>query len=467
MAAQAATAAPKASLFPELLRRSKFATYDPAIRQTYQAPPANAHRGDWGLKRPISLRRRNAFISLTSFEHHAHFTEWNHAENQVRFIRRLEEMGGRVEMNKTTPWYKSLGIARFAPPLDSDFCPGEIAEFGPPPTVQPKLPGTQGTQPKQTETQATQGTVDLNSLGKRGPGAYGTQREESHADWNKGMFVTRNIYAMSSREFDRYLRSLRAQRSDFQEFVNAEKTIKNKDLGTLGMEEDNLYYRQFLQSQMKKEYADYDGQRIEPQPHPNGAAQYSKPTRLETLLWTQDKPGFYLNNILDSPKTNNVHRDKNFVVSFGGITTRVDNNVVVGKNMLLDKTTDQGVKLDDIEGSILRLRLNPSKPTSINRLPLTVGNRPEGLKAVRLTLEVIKGDALQMGWSNPHPLGSPEYIAMFSDSKKLSLKAYNHPSARTVTPLSTPDFDGERSENSDALLGTLKHLVGKQNNDRL
>jgi len=108
----AVTIHPPASPFALLLRRSRFASYDPAIRQTYSAPPASAHRGQWGLKRPIALRRRNAFISLTNFETRAQQTEWNNAESQVRFIRRFEEMGTLPVAVVGTPWYKALGKAR-------------------------------------------------------------------------------------------------------------------------------------------------------------------------------------------------------------------------------------------------------------------------------------------------------------------------------------------------------------------
>ena len=47
--------------FPELLRRSRFASFDPTIRQSYGTPPSRLHRGNWGLKRPIAQSKRSAF----------------------------------------------------------------------------------------------------------------------------------------------------------------------------------------------------------------------------------------------------------------------------------------------------------------------------------------------------------------------------------------------------------------------
>ncbi|KAG6873787.1 hypothetical protein C0995_011012 [Termitomyces sp. Mi166 len=432
--AQAVAAAPKATFHPpaspfaELLRRSKFATHDPAIRQAYQAPPANAHRGDWGVKRPISLRRRDAFISLTSFEHHAHFTEWNHAENQVRFIRQVEEMGGKAVVSRASPWHKALGIARSEPPFDSDFCPGE--------SPQVVMKSTEPTEQPQT--------VNLALLGKRGKGAYGTQREEpSRTKTQNDIFVTHNADAMSKREFKRYLRSLRAQRSDFQEFVNAEKQIEEKDLYALAQEEDSIYYRRFLQSQMKKEYADYDDRRIQPQPHPNGAIVYAEPSAMEIQLWNTGKPGFFLNEVMDTTgHSKNVNnQEKNHLVSFGGLTSRVTYGVVVGTDMLLDKNTEEGVRHEDIEKSVLEMRLDPSKVINVERLPRTVGRKPEGLKGVKVAIELIKDS--QMGRTNPHPLGN---------AKKTSVKSFNKP------PELRGDFTGRR-EDAAELLSTLSNTM--------
>lgn len=464
LSAQAAAAAPKAAIrpppFAELFRRSKFASYDPAIRQTYQAPPANAHRGDWGLKRPISLRRKNAFISLTSFEHHAHFTEWNHAENQVRFIRRIEEMGGRAEVKVGSPWFKSLGLARTEPPFDSDFCPGEKPELVSPRRVQSQT--LQSEQPEEVQPE----TVELGALGKRGPGAYGTQREageegeaeaeESPSDETpREGFVTHNVQAMSTREFKRYLRSLRAQRQAFRDFVEAHEEIEEKDLYSLATHADSHSYRLFLQSQMQKQFADYNGQKIEPRPHPNGALVYARPTALETLFWTRSKPGFYLQD--DDQLTLNNNEVANHIVSFGGIISHVPGSVVVGKQMLLVKNSEKGVRQENIKESVLNIKLDPFKPISISELPRTVGNKPQGLKAIKLSLSLIKGDTNKMGWSNPHPPGSQEYMAMDSGHSKPRLITFNPPRLAQKTKT----FSGDRTQNPEDLLSTLSMTVKK------
>ena len=110
-----------ASPFGELLRRSNFAAYDPAIRQTYAAPPSYVHRGNWGLKRPIANRVRHSAIVLRQFEEHAHYIEWDKAPAQVDFVRRVEALNIAPQLEPNTPWMLSLGPAADA--IDSDFCP--------------------------------------------------------------------------------------------------------------------------------------------------------------------------------------------------------------------------------------------------------------------------------------------------------------------------------------------------------
>ncbi|KAG6836879.1 hypothetical protein H0H93_001939 [Arthromyces matolae] len=446
-----ATSKAPASPFAELLRRSKFATYDPAIRQTYKSAPANSHRGDWGVKRPISLRRKNAFISLTSFEHHAHFTEWNNAENQVRFIRRIEEMGGVAKTTSSSTWYQSLGAAKTTLPFDSDFCPeeGPYIRFKP------------------TQEVAPPPTVNLDTLGKRGPRAYGSQRQAAPKEGNPDpqqvstnpvkdeLFLAENIHAMTPRQFKRYLRSLRAQRPEFQRYVHEENAIKEKNLFLLGKKDDPLPYRKFLQAQMTKGYDDYNSHRIAPQPHPNAALLYTNPTPAEQLIWTKPKPGFYLNNKREysaEETAGDSEKQKENIVSFGGLTTAVEATHVTGKKMLLDRNSPEGVSQAHIEDSILQLRLHPKNPLIIDTPPATVGNRPQGLKAIRFgAINVIKDDK-RIGWSNPHPFGIGEYVAM----DKGDLKVAPQPFRR-----SRPAINGSSTVggNSEQILSTLSGLL--------
>ncbi len=83
---------PSPSPFASLLRRSKFASYDPTIGQVYTTYDGNAYRGNWGFKRPLALRKRNKFISVKAVDSPEQQTEWSPRESEARFIKRWEEV---------------------------------------------------------------------------------------------------------------------------------------------------------------------------------------------------------------------------------------------------------------------------------------------------------------------------------------------------------------------------------------
>ncbi|KAG5644243.1 hypothetical protein DXG03_008838 [Asterophora parasitica] len=444
---------PPASPFAELLRRSKFASYDPAIRQTYSAAPAHAHRGDWGLKRPIALRRKNAFISLTSFEHPAHFTEWNHAENQVRFIRRVEEMGTRPETAVGTPWYKSLGKARTELLLDSDFCPGESGQL--------KLRREETIEEANTEeVDAKPTTVNLNLLGNKGPGAYGSQRAELPIEKKKrkkwdpmAVYVTANVDAMSKREFARYLAHLRTLHPAFQAHIDSEDSIREKSLYRLAQNADNGYHRKFMMDHMTGEYQNLLGGRLEPQPHPNAALTYARRTALESRLWTKPQPGIVLNTHTD--RTGSA--EKKYVAAFGGLGALLRHNNASGKVPLLDVSSEEGVDQARVDESIADMRVVPRHGLKLQVPPKVVGSKPQGLKAVSILAEVmteVKGT--QFSQDNPHPLGSAQYVAQAPPTTKSSPKNLAAP---RHTPHRARNFVPLRRQNPEKLIATLQGMT--------
>lgn len=93
------------SPFAKLLRRSKFASYDPSIGQVYTTYGGHAHRGNWGVKRPLPNRRKTGFITLRSIDSPEQQTEWNSAESSARWIRRWDEMGKKLHAPEHGLWY--------------------------------------------------------------------------------------------------------------------------------------------------------------------------------------------------------------------------------------------------------------------------------------------------------------------------------------------------------------------------
>ena len=122
-----ATSAP--SQFAALLRRSKFASYDPHIGQVYTAFDGHAARGNFGLKRPLALRRRNAHITVQAVDSHEQQTVWKSAEQANRWIRMWDEVGVKPKVGQQTKWEQKLGAlgAEVSLLTDSEFTHQETA----------------------------------------------------------------------------------------------------------------------------------------------------------------------------------------------------------------------------------------------------------------------------------------------------------------------------------------------------
>ncbi|KAF8237697.1 hypothetical protein L208DRAFT_1246239, partial [Tricholoma matsutake] len=258
------------SPFAELLRRSRFSRYDPAIRQTFRSAPPNAHRGDWGLKRPIALRRRNSFITINGpFERHSQYIEWNNAESEVRFIRAFQEMDITPRIMHHTPWHDVVGNAEFRPLLDSEFCPGEGYEMN---------------EAAKLDIQKKNMTLDLTGLGNRGPGKYNASRGPPQRDVSGQ--VTENLEAMSTKQFSRYLRKLRKLRPEFKAYLEQSGQSTDTSLYALAQNHEVGHHRKFIRQHLVKEFSSIDSTniKIEPQPHPNAGLLYARPTTLDTRM---------------------------------------------------------------------------------------------------------------------------------------------------------------------------------------
>lgn len=318
MATQAPTKVVSIGSFPELLRRSRFASFDPSIRQTYGTPPSHLHRGNWGLKRPIAQRKRNAFISLKNFEEHEHYIEWNNAETQVRLIDKIEEINISPKLVPHVPWYTGLGPAAASnwSKMDTEFAPGE--------TGMPNLP-----------TSIPLFTTELEGLGLRGKGEYGMKAKNISEDG----YLHPNVRSMSSKVFKRYLKKIRSLRPEFQKFL-VENGV-NPSFREAGFPPGNLHVR-FLGEHFEKQFKDArrsedagvneddraaphpnSPQTIRQQPHRLGGLMYSSPTLLESYFNANKHPGLVLE---DGSKTNfnNTSTSTSLLVSTAGIVGRLE-----------------------------------------------------------------------------------------------------------------------------------------------
>ncbi|KAF8576883.1 hypothetical protein K439DRAFT_1366047, partial [Ramaria rubella] len=241
MSVSSATPSP----FATLLRRSKFATFDPSIGQVYTSHGGHAHRGHWGLKRPLPNRRRGGFITVRSVDSPEQQTEWNSAESSARWMRRWEEMGKRLEMEELGSWfYKALG----APPFDSEFSNRRGGDI---------VPG-------------------------RKSSFRGAEADASNS--------LPNPEHMLPKQFSKYLERIRDLRPEFKATLRTDGT-GGVDMFASAQNSGNAFINKFLSQRAKQDLYSPDSKRIERQPHRTAGLEYTTTSLLQSYYLHKPIPG--------------------------------------------------------------------------------------------------------------------------------------------------------------------------------
>ncbi|KAH9005042.1 mitochondrial ribosomal protein subunit-domain-containing protein [Lactarius hatsudake] len=221
---------PSPSPFAALLRRSKFASYDPSIGQVYTTHDGNAHRGNWGFKRPLALRKRDKFISVQAVDSPEQQTEWASRDA-------WEEVATEPHV-------------RDQPELAREGENGNIVD----PAIQ-----------RQADEE----------LGKRQWVASGPL-----------------VSSMNPRQFARYLDKLRQERPEFLSFLSEEVQNQAKT-GSQHIVAATVRKR-FLQRQSHTIYEAPDSRVIEQRPHRNGGLSYARTSQLTHFFTTSEEPGRFV-----------------------------------------------------------------------------------------------------------------------------------------------------------------------------
>ncbi|KAK7467609.1 hypothetical protein VKT23_004662 [Stygiomarasmius scandens] len=452
----AVTVHPPSSPFAELLRRSRFASFDPQIRQTYYSPPSYAHRGNWGLKRPLALRRRNAFITLTKpFDDPAQFTEWDNAENEVRFIRRFEELQVRPQTRKGTPWHRYLGNKNETQWLiDSEFCERyEGPEAEEEMNVEMKN-ASEAEQKMKSDYTKNHVPRNLAGLGNAGEGAYG-HRGPALREGSKVALLP-NVNAMSPKQFERYVEKLRELRPKFKEYLQNKGEFKGKSTFQLSQDLNKLHFRFFLEQHTAESFADVNSGVIEQRPHAVGGLLYSHPSKLHSQLFSKPQPGIVLGGGYEDIDKG---REQVLVASFAGMTSVIRKEHWQGKRALLDHTSEAGIKRENLANSVATMRLKPEN-VLLEEPPRSVGTFHRGLMGTKIkSIAMVDNGRSGFSQSNPYRPGTMEYSGMKPAAVKGSVEVVVdapkfQPKFTTFTPKTT-------NKNKTQVLNTLMDIFEK------
>jgi len=463
---------PPSSPFSELLRRSKFASFDPCIRQTYSAPPSYSQKGNFGLKRPISNRKSHAFIVLKDFEEHAQYIEWDNAKEQVKWMKKVEELYVAPQLKAVSSWAFGLGPSATSKEsgLDSDFCPGESAmverdislgvemtKVGQETTEQDPSVEASALEDLPNTPSAAESPISAETLlPSRGRGGYGSNADIHPSEAGK-MFLQPNISAMPTAVFKRYMDKLRKHRPEFIAYVRKElekiwsvnkkndtipdlKATSDEELiATLGpLILEHKFHLRFMGLKTEAEYhaepfpenvsreertrleqeallSANKPQPIRPQPHKFAGLMYAHPTAIETRFISKPQPGIYLEH---SPSQFNLG-DKH-IASFAGIASQFK-HLGVGAKPVFESVT--GANLDNLSQAT-RI-MSPTNLTIVS-VPTVVGRSAPSKPMLHVQMRAIVSDDVGVNKNqrdNPHTPGSYEYNSLMSSTSHARLTA--------------------------------------------
>ncbi|KAL5511363.1 hypothetical protein ACEPAH_4579 [Sanghuangporus vaninii] len=425
-AASAATAATVVTKVPRippsnfavLLRRSKFASYDPQIGQIYTTYDGSAHRGDWGLKRPLSVRRRDGRLIINSIDTLYQQTEWTSAYSDANAVRKFEEIGVTPQPDRRGQW-----IHRFK--MDNTSSQSENDTRRPVKWMHDS--DYARAEPKDVE-------LDI-----------------------KTYPPVPNPDSMKPKRFERYLRRLRRLVPEFQEYME-KKTVNSR----LSRHHEQFLGAKFLES------CEESSNFIHPMPHPTGGLTYNNMNELQSAVFAKPIPGRRI--YLERQTTNSLRGKMN--VALAGWVGREHITLKQGEKgkecpvPLTDAGTKGGEPRRDPDAGKDVFRPSPMGCLLFNA-PNVVGKYPQRIQGAVLNMQVVSWSDADKARSNPHKPGTVEYvkhkerqhnpqhsrpIVPYTDKPRSSFSRYKQ---RERAP---PKDDG----NPAALLDTLQISVNRK-----
>lgn len=453
------------STFATLLRRSKFASYDPAILQVYTAPPAHAHRGDFGFKRPMPrlARKRASHVIITNADTREYQTEWANAESQSKFVRRMDETGAKWEtMNGS--WHMKTIHADWITDSEFDNSPRdyESSLFRPP---------SFNSMPPQEFNHYVERTRELQPAFRQYLEQQrirrNAEKEEQHArsqathkaNYEKKYGTTPASYTERPKHYE-----LETQPVNLYASAQIPPLASGNDRSSKARERAWALtaHRNFLAEHTKKNLLQSSTTTIAPLPHKHAGLSYHHPSALQSVLTSPPIPGHVLPTANHTagymasppPRSRLAHRRaaNGFVLwTQQGYTAHLGGSYAAEfpRHQVFDETTGQTATDDRVPPFLFfspnTVKPAPDPPTSNTRAPghntfrldraellsapIVVRDRGEAVEGAQkdrlekgavgnafslnrsLSLSAKPWAAVEHRRNNPHPLGTPAYVA--------------------------------------------------------
>ncbi|KAH7914027.1 mitochondrial ribosomal protein subunit-domain-containing protein [Hygrophoropsis aurantiaca] len=340
------------SPFANLIKQSKFATFDPQIAQVYTTSGGDAFRGNWGFKRPLPIRRRAAYITVKAVDTKEKQTEWNSAEMQGLWIKNWGEL--KLEAERSSGNRAGLGPSQGHDGVhwiaDSDYAPN---------TTHPST-------------------------------------------WRTAMVP--NIHAMNRTEFQNHVEHTRSERKDFYEFLQTQHNAKsrNKSFYQLanGQNRSSAWHDAWERNKSQKRRLDPRSRDMEEVPHRTAGLSYCHYSPLQTFLMTEPRKG----RLVEEEK-GDKRASSRYVASFAGMGA-----IVPKGSEGMNRVMEYG---DPSRTGEMKFR---AQSAALRKAPVVVGLKREGLKAATMDLYLREWESPNHARSNTHKPGSREYVGAVSEA---------------------------------------------------
>ncbi|KAF8756949.1 Mitochondrial ribosomal protein subunit [Rhizoctonia solani] len=341
--------------------------------------------------------RRNPVAFVSALDSSEGQTEWSSAEKDVRWLRRLEELGFGTRLNDMSAWSKRVGSysGRAIGNVDSEF----------------------GSSESETSQQMS------NALP--------------------------NIQSMSERQFKSYIAKLRSQREEFHKFLQ-ETGVTNEE----GENDRSL-------SHMNHEAATQPtSNTLTPVPHPSGGLDYLNPTPLMSqLLFPNPVKGRYVQSPDRAPRMVSTQKyDSNAVVSIAGYNAVLQpddssaTTQAVNWNKLAERDFSQPPEQASSDYRVEDLELY-EVPTVVGKSRQGIQNRDQNTRA-RLFQTPIRACQSSSSWdfricvSRRHS---------YLNADPISLKSTERWSAQPKTPMQS--YQEKKGDTSRPMMELLDQLL--------
>ncbi|KAH7929653.1 hypothetical protein BV22DRAFT_1080589 [Leucogyrophana mollusca] len=391
------------SPFSALFKQSKFSSFDPHIAQVYTTYGGDAHRGNWGLKRPLPLRRRGAYITVKTVDSQEKQTEWNSAEMQALWIKNWGELKLEAERGSSNRFGSGSTQAREDVHwvADSDYAPNK-----------------------------------------------------SHpSTWRSSMVP--NIHAMSKKEFHAHVERTRSERGDFFKYLQTHDldSLRDKSFYQLANGPRRLasWHDAWEREKSQKRRVDVRSRQIEEVPHRTAALSYSHYSPLQTFIMTEPRKG----RLIEEERGDKQSLTR-YVASFAGM-----GGIVPKGSEGMTKVMEWG---DPKQTGEMKFR---AQSATLRKVPVVVGSKREGLKATTLDLYLREWETPMHQRTNTHRPGTREYVSALSEkawatpNSRMSMTAPRK--NRVDNAVSRAMQDPGYRENA---LAALNSLVGRRTQER-